>query len=356
MSKPTCVLALILPSLALAGPLPGAQHAPPVFLDETQAIVSLTSAGGGYSFRAGVRVSGFSSKSDRLRLDWKSAGKLVGSSKCDVDSDVARHRAWGECRYDGAPLTATGAIEADLVYTDDQTDQDYLVRRYALTVNSWRELDNSRLYQVVADDLLGAGYARHGYTTAQDTEFHPEFVFWAETGELKRSEPTVLRCTVDGQKLPDFETFLGIVNGAGEIEAAHTPKSGPKALYHWEHISVTPKGLSVGERGANPHGARLMIDNPGHWDCMLRFAGKAIRELLFTVDEHGAIQPDEMQTFPTLPGIVLIDIRIPKDTGFDKRIRPDAMRKSMGFGLPWPDHPKVKQVQAAFPPATGSEI
>jgi hypothetical protein len=54
-----------------------------------------------------------------------------------------------------------------------------------------------------------------------------------------------------------------------------------------------------------------------------------------------------------LPNIVLIDMRIPADTGFDQRIRSDAMKKSAGFGLPWPEQPKVQQVQSAFPPSSG---
>jgi hypothetical protein len=56
---------------------------------------------------------------------------------------------------------------------------------------------------------------------------------------------------------------------------------------------------------------------------------------------------------PTMSNVVLIDMKIPADNGVEKRIRPDAMKKSIGFGLPWPDGPTVKEIQAAFPPASG---
>jgi hypothetical protein len=46
-------------------------------------------------------------------------------------------------------------------------------------------------------------------------------------------------------------------------------------------------------------------------------------------------------------------VRIPKDNGLEKRLRPEAAKKSIGFGVPWPDHPKAKELQATFPPAMG---
>jgi hypothetical protein len=55
--------------------------------------------------------------------------------------------------------------------------------------------------------------------------------------------------------------------------------------------------------------------------------------------------------------VVLIDLRLGKDAAtYDKRINPDAMRKSMGFGLAWPDHPQVKAIQVSFPPKSGVEL
>lgn len=340
--------------------LPGAAHDPPVFLDETNALVTLVSRGQGYGIRAYVRVAGFSSKSDALRLEWTQGGKLLATAKCEVGSDLKRKRAWGTCQYDDKLLTAKGPIEGRLVYWDDQQEKEYLVRTFKVNVKTWSEIGKATLFQIVPDDLLGAAFARVGYTNQQETEVRPEFVFWATTKALDRH--AALRCTVDGKKLEDFETFFDAVQNAEQVEADHTPKSGPHVVYRWEHVSITPKNLFVGpkeevQKHLNADAVRLMIDNPGKWECQLRNAGKAVRTFLFTVNANGMIEPDEMQTgvspLPTLPGTVLIDMRIPKDDALDTRVRPDAMKKSMGYGLPWPDHPKVKAIQAAFPPASG---
>jgi len=360
------VLALLSPlsSHAAGGkPLPAEQHDPPVFLDESQAVVTLVTHGSeGYVFRAYVRVSGFSSKTDTLHLDWKQGGKVLGTAKCDVSYDIARKRAWGDCKYDDKALKAKGAIEADLIYWDDQQSKEYLVRTFKVNVKTWQELGNTTLYQVVPDDLLGLAWARHGYSNAQATELRPEFVFWATPGNFERKGS--LRCTVDGKKLPDFDAFFDSVTSAEQIEADHTPKDGgPHQVYRWEHVSLRaentyggPKDVAQKTIGGG-EGPRYLIDNPGKWDCEARSAGKAVRRLLFTVNSKGWIDQDEMQSgkhaIPTLPNIVLIDMRIPADTGFDQRIRSDAMKKSAGFGLPWPEQPKVQQVQSAFPASSG---
>jgi len=48
-----------------------------------------------------------------------------------------------------------------------------------------------------------------------------------------------------------------------------------------------------------------------------------------------------------------IELGIPKDAKVDTRIRSDAMKKSRGFGLPWPDHPRTRELRASFPPTSG---
>lgn len=103
----------------------------------------------------------------------------------------------------------------------------------------------------------------------------------------------------------------------------------------------------------------VLSDNPGNWDCKLRWDGKVIRQLLFTVDKDGMIVQDEMQTgknpIPTVSNkVVLVDVRLTQDSeAFDQRIVPSVLKKSMAFGLPWPNHPKVKTIQASFPPKSG---
>jgi hypothetical protein len=103
----------------------------------------------------------------------------------------------------------------------------------------------------------------------------------------------------------------------------------------------------------------VLSDNPGSWDCMLRHEGKAVRQILLTVDANGMIKQDEIQSgkgaIPTVSEReVLVDVRLTPDSqSYDKRIVPAAMKKSMGFGLPWPTHPKVKTIQASYPPKSG---
>jgi hypothetical protein len=46
-------------------------------------------------------------------------------------------------------------------------------------------------------------------------------------------------------------------------------------------------------------------------------------------------------------------MKIPAGSGVEQRIRPDAMKRSLRFGIPWPDHPRAKELQAAFPPPSG---
>jgi hypothetical protein len=40
-------------------------------------------------------------------------------------------------------------------------------------------------------------------------------------------------------------------------------------------------------------------------------------------------------------------------SGIEQRIRPEALKKGVGFGIPWPDSPRSKELQAALPPASG---
>ena len=103
----------------------------------------------------------------------------------------------------------------------------------------------------------------------------------------------------------------------------------------------------------------VLSDNPGKWECNLRYNGKAIRQILFAVDADGMILQDEIQTGKNAIPIVrlrvaLVDVRLTKDSStVDKRINPAALKKSMAFGLPWPDHPKVKTIHAPYPPKSG---
>jgi hypothetical protein len=150
-----------------------------------------------------------------------------------------------------------------------------------------------------------------------------------------------------------------------DVEADYNPKKGDRVFYHW----VKKKFLVDvywGKRDTlqydmpkTTEADRVMSDNPGKWECGLRNDGKTIRQITFTVDAEGMILQDEIQSGKNpiavvSPRVVLVDVRLTKDSSkFDKRINPAAMKKSMGFGLPWPDHPKVKEIHASYPAKSG---
>lgn len=342
---------LLVPSLAFAKdkPLPGAQRQPPLFIDEAGSALRLLSADEGYRIKAYVEVSGGSSGTDQLTIEWKQKGKLLATAECDERFDVPSKWVRAECTSGPNPITAKGAIDAELIYWDDQAEKEYLVRTFKVNVKTWKEASGSTLWQIVPDDLLGAAWVVHGGYQ------YPLIRFWAsvDNGEGVGA----LRCAVDGKKLEDVKAVLSPVTRNDPIEADHIPAKGDRQRYRWIHLELRPE-LRYGEKNLNTSAVLVfLIENPGKWDCQLRLDRRAVRQFLFTVDDKGFIVQNEIQSgknpIPTLPGVVLIDVRIPGDTGYDTRLRPDAMKKSMGFGLPWPDHPNVKLIHAAFPPASG---
>ena len=335
-------LFLAFPSLAHAGgkPLPGARHAPPMFVDEAVTDVSLMSRDKGYQFRVVVRIAGMSSKNDRARIDWKQGGRIVATAPCQLDHFDDSKLSQGTCTSPKDDLTAKGAIEADLVATDDATDRDYLVRVYRVNVRSWNEGHGTMLYQVLPDDALGAAWARHISSDVAEQRM-AVIDFWMATD--KTPGQTNMRCTVDGKRIADIDASiepLQMDEVTLEQEADHFTGSAHE-VHHYEGHQLD-WDVAFGPRGDDSkrfEGNRtFLVDHPGHWDCLLRdtSTGKAVRELLFTVDAQGMIEG--LPGIATLPNVARIELRIPKDTGLGERIPAGAIAKSMGFGLPWPPH------------------
>jgi len=355
------------PSAAASGPLPaGTSHNPPVILDEASVSLSLgTQSDQGYSFRAYVEMSGFSSKTDTARLEWKQSGKLLATAKCKLSRDNNGNGSYvtGYCEYDGTPLKAKGDIEADLIYWDDQTEKDYLVRTFKAKAYDFK--GQWETWQIFPDDALGSAWAWQGYEHAGDSTYRRvSFYIWFTTGEYL-NEGT-LRCTVDGtKKLADIPLSPQGGSEAVTIEADVQPLNGERIQYKWQKMNLMADVL-WGQRSTLQYDMpktqpkdTVLSDNPGKWECNLRHEGKTIRQLIFNVGKDGMIAQDEMQNGPgAIPTVskkvVLIDMRLTKDSAsFDKRIAPEAMKKSMAFGLPWPNHPKVKTIQASFPAKSG---
>lgn len=361
------LLAFVLPSVVAAAPpahkLPsGKEHSPPALLNEVDARLWLNTRGSdGYDLSAWVEMTGFVSKTDSARIEWRQNGKLLATAKCTLD--VSGKYGSGECAYRDTPLKVKGDIDAELIYWDDQAEKDYLVRTFKVKVYHWA--GQWETWQIVPDDVLSAGWLVMGYENREDGTYR-HLGLWAWFSNGDNLSNASLRCTVNGtKKLPDFDVDPQGGTDTGTIEADTQPKNGERVTYRWQKTNLM-FGLLWGRRDTlkwdMPKGQpkdTVLSDNPGKWDCFLRKDGKAIRELLFTVDSNGMVQQDEMQTakdaIPVVSNhVALIDLRLTKDSQtFDKRIVPAAMKKSLGFGLPWPSHPKVKTIQATFPPKSG---
>ncbi len=360
--------------------LSGLEHSPPRFVDESTTEVraqsrSLGKGKDGYVLHVFADVSGFGARGDQFHLEVKQGGAQLATTTCSYVADPAQMRIHGVAKDGGTfvevtcdtgdkLLTATGAIDAALTYHDDQDGNDYVLRTYSVNVVKFTSFGDP-LYQIVPDDLLGVAYIRNqiGERHGNLGSHVPHFMLWVAHEDAGTVRFT-LRCSVDGTKLENDVTVGGEeLPGGMVLEAIQRTKDGKHTDYRWKHLDLNadivygPKddasnGIHENERGK----FMWLVDHPGKWDCMLRSDGKGIREFLFTVDDKGNIADafaGAKHGTPNLPEVVQVEMRIPKDGGFDNRIRPDAMRKSRGFGLPWPDAPVVKGIHAAFPPASG---
>jgi hypothetical protein len=342
--------------------LPGVAHDPPRFVDEASTVIRLSrNADGktdGYAFHAYALVWGTTSKTDRVRLDWKQGGKRIASAPCSVSKSEREPLGVDSCDYEGKPLTARGAIEAELIYSDESDGNDYLVRTYKVTVAKYPSFGDA-VWQVVPDDVLAGAWVKHWYPLVLNDSRagHPHFAFWVARGDDFVRTKATLRCTVDGAKLADIRLGLDAGDG-GTIEAA-TQVQGKPVTYTWSHIDATA-AVYLGKLSDYPEAENkagvFLADHPGAWVCQMRQEGTVVRELAFTVNDKGMIS-SELQTAPgaapTLRNVAAVELRFPKGAKLDTRVRPDAMKRSRGFGLPWPAAPSVKASQATFPPASG---
>jgi hypothetical protein len=350
------------PGLALAAggkPQPADKHEPALFVDHGADWINVVGYDHDYSVNGSFRIYGATNEHDRGRLEWKSGGKLIDSAPCQGSYHEKGKLLDLNCTMDKHP-SVTGPIDADLIYIDDQTDTEYLVTTFHVTVKSWNRVGNYKDWGILPDDLLAVAYIRHWYGPDDDTFFHkPLFEFWSSAAFFLGDAQ--LRCTVDGKRLPDFKAHIDKAHGAQQTEvevSVNTPNSQRK--YSYEHLGVDPD-FHFGPKDQHgiydPTKMNWVIDNPGKWDCMLRKDGHQVRQFLFTVNDKGMVEQSEMQKgghpAPTMANVVLIDMKIPADNGVEKRIRPDAMKKSIGFGVPWPDGARAKEMQAAFPPSSG---
>lgn len=360
-------LAALPPAIENANPVPpplpkgkrlsGLEHSPPRFVDETTTHVTVLGEKT-YTFRVFARVAGVTAAADRIRVDWRQGKKVLASVPCAIDRDDTL--ALVDCRFEKYPgLTAKGKIEADLVYLDDSDRNEYLLRTYKLDVVKFRG-DVEGPYQILGDDLLGAAWAVHNYPLelSELVNGRPGFMLWLAPS-INVTGDEVFRCTVDGTKIEDIPATSGTSAGGSVSIEASTTRKGKSLLYRWRRFEVIPRvqiGSHTEYNSPKRDDIKWLADMPGKWDCMWRVDGNNLRELIFTVNAKGRIEanPDLVDPkVPTLDFVVPVEMRIPKNSKYDARIRPAAMKQSRWFGLPWPSTPGVKAMHAAFPPASG---
>jgi hypothetical protein len=359
-----CIAIVAAGALATAGaahaaPISGLEHDPPRFIDEATAFVSLLNQSDGYRWIVSADVANYGKSASPVRLDWTQGGRVLATVKCEGDYGLYKGTRGVRCKYEGKSLKATGAIDAKLVMTDDEDGKEYLIRDFKVSAARFSANAGSPVWQIVPDDLLGAGYAHHIHAQSERNG-KVGFMFWTAARNGSGVEGQ-LRCTVDGTKLDDLPgTFeqVGTQNqGEPGISADIIPAHGARVTYYWWHFEFVPNHMYYGTEDRKANGAVVLGQHAGAWECDIRKDHEVVRQIKFAVDANGMIQSAPMQqgkgAVPLVDDIALIELHVPKGSKFDQRIRPDAMKKSRGFGLPWPDDPSVKAIHATFPPSSG---
>jgi hypothetical protein len=333
--------------VAVAGgkPLPASQSNPPRYLDESSTVFHLGGDADGYGVVAKFAMSG-GAKGDRVRMEVKKGGKLLQKDECYLDpySGGFKGQFNVKCNSTRADkkLTATGPIEVDVIYEDDQSDKEYLLRTFKANVKHW----NKPTWQIEADDLLATAFLfPREAQTGEDVVVR----FWIAGSTFSG----ILRCSVDGKVLPDIEAHIpGIESFDADILDGDK-----RTTWIWTQAELRSTWWKVAPTtaGKPDKGYLYLSEHPGTWACQLRSSGTVVREFKFKADAKGQVESHPMQQAPDAPPLVprvaLIEVKIPKDNGVDKRIKPDQLKKSRLFGLPWPKHDSVKALLANLPPA-----
>ncbi|MEZ4363714.1 MAG: hypothetical protein R3B48_26285 [Kofleriaceae bacterium] len=357
-------LCAVAPSYALAGSAPaaGTSRSPKLFLDEPESFFEVFKNDRGFTVRAFGILSGYAS-TDRLRLEVRRKGKTLDKIACEIGT-YSNEGQWATFQCRGKQdLKGAGPLEAALVYWDDQAERDYLVRTFTATVQE-TSFNGDPGFASTPDDLLGVAYARNvPFNPDQNRGLDVEFHFWT-TGEARNQR---WRCSVDGEKLPDLEAsqFNPWVHTGAPVEIELVQMSrGVRQSLKWYHHRVRLTTLVNGPKepfakmnfttvAELPDRYTFLIDHPGQWSCDVRAEGAAGRRLAFTVTPEGKIARHPMQdapgATPSWSNVSVVEVTFPDGAPFDERVRPDALRKSMGFGLPWPSHPGADALRALLP-------
>jgi hypothetical protein len=347
---------LLAPAVATAAPAPTVKR----FIDEARWQARIEDSSEGYHIWFSGWVNGVTSPTDALRVELVQKGKVISSTRCKIQPAEGDKLGWAECRSDANKLmTATGDLVLRVVYIDDQTETEEVIRTFQWNVVAYDpgrgngEVD----FALMGDDLLGTAYAFHRATEGSGSKYDLEIFTW--TAGALGAGTYQLRCTVDGKRLADIDTYVGAEGQFG----GSVLKNNEYTNYVWSRAQIIPRELVWGttEEVAKAYAMRTpplaMGAHPGEWSCDLRSEGKVQRTFKFPVGADGRIKAHPSESAPGAPplmaGVTMIDVYLGKDAR-DVRIRPDAIRKSHSFGLPWAKNERTEAVLKALPKASGS--
>lgn len=341
---------------------PGTSRSPMLFLDEPESLFEIRNSDAGFSVRASGRLSGYTATSDTLQLELLHKGKLLEQIACDL-SAYGLEGKWAEFACPGKKdFKLSGPVEGKLYYWDDTAERRYLVRTFTATAHE-ASFEGVPRWVGTYDDLLGAAYARHlaadeAHSRGPELMFH----FWT-SGEARGLK---FRCTVDGKKLPDLDASPrtgAIVSDELELDQL---VAGQRQTVKWTRHRVVMSTVVPGDKAAAIRASLAdpatfdqfhlsLVDHPGAWSCDLRAGGAVGRRFAFTVTPEGQVarhpSQDAPGALPSWSNVSQLAVTIPDGAPFDERVRPEALKKSMGFGLPWPGDAAAAALRAGLPSA-----
>ena len=363
--RPLVSISLLAAATATAAAAPklplASEQTPPKFIDVTNLAVDGAGSDAGYRPRINTTVYGVTSDADAVRFDVMQNGKTLFSQRCPLEvSQKEKGKAIVQCVFDGKPLTAAGELTARLVYIDDKAEAEYLLRDFKLKVETYTFVGR-KSYQVAQDDNLGQAYIWQRQTGDRYTDYQLYGYFWAATDQSFRGK---LRCSVGGTKLDDID--VGTDTGKVVVEALDNA-SGEERRLKWTQMKLMFDRILFGTRDeyakhrnmpvAELKDSRFLGDNPGDWTCDLRKDGAVVRTFRFQVNDQGRIAPHPAQSAPGAPmlrpDVVMIDVRLPGKNTYDLRVRGNAIKAAMAYGMPWPKDDSVKEMLAAAPADSG---
>ncbi len=289
-----------------------------------------------------------------------------------------------DCIDRDQPLTATGMLSVDVVFLDDDSGEETLLRTHPLDVRS-----------LTRERLGGQPSPSHFFVNhhAEAAAMFIEQVPWhfrrahAEINQSQGSEAdrnnvylnfrrspegnvrqTKMRCSVDGQRVDlgdddiarpvrsgrNRSSVIQVLKVQGQVRVEQDP-----LMWEWEVIQL-PLTFGTGD-GADWTPYLNMNAHPGRWECLLRRDDRrVIRRFAFTVGADGLVQPhaEEAAGLVLHPGAHLVDGVIPDDSPIDQRTDPRATRAGAFFGRAWAT-PEGRAIGAGIPaigepfPSTG---